>query len=296
MWKKLTWFKYLWFTSFILIISTALAVIPNQFDNFQDGTTQGWGSGISNPTPPVNVTSGGPTGATDNYLHITANGGSSAGGKLVIINTTQWTGNYIGAGVQSVSMNIKNFSNTVLSLRIALRGPGGDFWSVDPVIIAAQSDWQPIVFSIQPANLTGGVNVNATLAGVSTFRILHSLTGEFIGDPIAAQIGLDNITAASQPVLVEGETELLNNFTLEQNYPNPFNPSTKIRFSIPSTEKVKIEVFNTTGNKVATLLDELKIAGSHEIELNADNWASGVYFYKVSARNFISTKKMILLK
>lgn len=385
--KKPTWPEYVFLAFIALSISTALAVIPNQSDNFEDGTTQGWGSGANNPNPPTNITFGGPDGAEDNYLLATATGGAGAGSKLVIINSIQWTGDYVAAGVQSISMYIKNFGNTTISLRIAFRGPGGDFWSVNPEVVAASSDWQPIVFSVQPANLTGGTNVNSTLSGVTQVRILHSVTGGFIGDAVVAQIGLDNVTAASQPVPVElssfsgsilgkkvkldwitstetsnsrfdvqrkydavdwqtignvkgnGTTtqskyysfaddlsnltssriyyrlkqidldgsfrlsneisvdnNLVSSFELEQNYPNPFNPSTTIRFNIPITEKVKIEVFNTVGNKVATLLNGLKEAGKHEVQFEAENLASGVYFYKISAGSFIQTKKMLLIR
>jgi hypothetical protein len=383
--KKLTRFKPVWLFIGAVIISTALAIVPNQFDNFEDGTLQDWGSGLPNPAPPVNVTTGGPAGANDNFLRVSAVGGAGAGSKLVIFNSTQWTGNYITAGVQFVSMYIKNFTDTLISLRIALRGPGGDFWSINPVIIAGLSNWQPIVFSVQPASLTGGTDVNTTLGGVTQVRILHSVAGGFAGNAIAAQIGIDNITAASQPVPVEltsftaqtqaqsvilnwvTATELnnhgfeiqrkvidgdfakvgfvkgegtttnqkeylyvdknlidgkyfyrlkqldfggiydysqtievnvrtLDNFILEQNYPNPFNPSTKIKFNIPLTEKVRFEVFNTVGNKVATLLNELKEAGSYEVQFEADNLASGVYFYKISAGNFVQTKKMLLIR
>jgi len=201
--KKLNGFKYLWLTFFAVVVSTALAIVPNQFDNFEDGTTQGWGSGVPNPTPPANITTGGPAGTDDNYLRVTSIGGAGAGSKLVVINSTQWTGDYLTAGVQFISMHIKNFGPTTLSMRIVLSGPGSDFWSMNPIVVAASSDWQPIVFSVQPPNLTGGTNVNSTLSGVTQVRILHSLAGGFTGDPVVAQIGLDNITAASQPVPVE---------------------------------------------------------------------------------------------
>ena len=197
--KKLTSVKITWFLMSAVIISTMLAIVPNQFDNFEDGTAQGWGSGVPNPTPPTNVTTDGPAGANDNYLSVTAVGGAGAGSKLVIFNSTQWTGDYVTAGIQSVSMHLKNFGTTILSMRIALRGPGGDFWSINPIVVAASSDWQPIVFSVLPTNLTGGINVNSTLSGVTEVRILHSVAGGFKGDPVVAQIGFDNITAASQP-------------------------------------------------------------------------------------------------
>ena len=206
--KKQTVFKKLWLFAAVVIISTTLAVVPNQFDNFEDETTQGWGSGNPNPTPPTNINTGGPAGTDDNYLRVTSTGGSGAGSKLVVMNLTQWTGDYLAAGVTSVSMHIKNFGTTTLNMRIVLEGPGGNFWSVDPVIVAASSDWQLISFSIQAANLTGGTNVNSTLSGVTEVRILHSVAGGSKGDAVVAQIGLDDITAVSQPVPVE-----LNSFS-----------------------------------------------------------------------------------
>ena len=108
------------------------------------------------------------------------------------------------------------------------------------------------------------------------------------------QIDLDGSFSYSYEISVDNN--LVSSFELEQNYPNPFNPSTKIRFNIPMIEKVKIEVFNAVGNKVVTLLNELKEAGSHEIQLKAENWASGVYYYKISAGSFIQTKKMLLIR
>ena len=85
-------------------------------------------------------------------------------------------------------------------------------------------------------------------------------------------------------------------FALEQNYPNPFNPNTKIKYSIPQSSNTTIKVFDVLGNEIKTLIDEYKPAGKYEIEFNAANLPSGVYFYQLQAGEFISTKKMILLK
>ncbi len=89
-------------------------------------------------------------------------------------------------------------------------------------------------------------------------------------------------------------------------YPNPFNPSTRIRYSIPSYSHVNLEIFDILGNKMATLVNEEKSAGVYEVEFsakggsvsggNAYNLASGIYFYRLHAGKYISTKKIILLK
>ncbi len=89
---------------------------------------------------------------------------------------------------------------------------------------------------------------------------------------------------------------LVNSYELEQNYPNPFNPSTKIKFAIPNSEVVSIKVYDILGREIRTLLDEELTAGFHEIEFNASNLSSGIYFYRIESGSFIKTKKMILLK
>jgi hypothetical protein len=85
-------------------------------------------------------------------------------------------------------------------------------------------------------------------------------------------------------------------YFLNQNYPNPFNPKTIIRFQQPMDGNVELKVFDALGIEVATLIDEYKPAGSYEIEFNASNLSSGVYFYQLSAGNYIEVKKMTLLK
>ena len=85
-------------------------------------------------------------------------------------------------------------------------------------------------------------------------------------------------------------------FALFQNYPNPFNPATRIRFGLPNSSKVKIEVFTISGEKIATLLDTYKPAGYHTIDFDGSSYASGVYLYRIQAGNYVSTEKMVLLR
>jgi len=83
---------------------------------------------------------------------------------------------------------------------------------------------------------------------------------------------------------------------LYQNYPNPFNPSTTIKYDLPKQSRVKIEVYDILGRKVATLVDETRIAGSYQVIWNANRSASGVYFYRIETGNYCATKKLLLLK
>ena len=85
-------------------------------------------------------------------------------------------------------------------------------------------------------------------------------------------------------------------YKLDQNYPNPFNPSTTIKFSIPKASNVDLSIFNLLGEKVLEVLNEYMNVGHHEKNVNLQTLSSGIYVYKLTARDFVQTKKMILLK
>ena len=85
-------------------------------------------------------------------------------------------------------------------------------------------------------------------------------------------------------------------FQLSQNYPNPFKERTTIKFCVPDKMKIRLEVFDTDGNKVKTLVDEIKEAGTYKVEFDASKLPSGIYFYRLQAGDYIETKKMVLMK
>ncbi|AFH49003.1 Hypothetical protein IALB_1293 [Ignavibacterium album JCM 16511] len=85
-------------------------------------------------------------------------------------------------------------------------------------------------------------------------------------------------------------------FILEQNYPNPFNPSTKISYALSNPELVSLKVFDILGNEVANLVNEFQQAGVYEIEFNASELPSGIYYYRLTAGNFSDVKKMLMTK
>jgi hypothetical protein len=96
--------------------------------------------------------------------------------------------------------------------------------------------------------------------------------------------------------VVEIDFKGFNSYLLELNYPNPFNPTTTIGFGIQNKSNVKITILNAIGEEVAVVMNEEKEAGYHQVEFNAANLPSGVYFYQLKAGNYVDTKKMILLK
>ncbi|MCP4568110.1 MAG: T9SS type A sorting domain-containing protein [FCB group bacterium] len=85
-------------------------------------------------------------------------------------------------------------------------------------------------------------------------------------------------------------------FELRQNYPNPFNPSTTIDFSLPERAHVQLKIYNILGQEIETLIDEQMNAGQYNVVWNAEHFASGLYFYRLSHKNQALTKKMTLLK
>ena len=85
-------------------------------------------------------------------------------------------------------------------------------------------------------------------------------------------------------------------FELNQNYPNPFNPATTISFNLPEDSNVKLIIFNMLGQEIKTLINEPREAGIHTVELNASEFSSGLYFFRIEAGKYIQTRKMLLVK
>ncbi len=88
----------------------------------------------------------------------------------------------------------------------------------------------------------------------------------------------------------------VNNFTLLQNYPNPFNPTTRIQYSVAGYQFVNLSVYDVLGRNIATLVNEQKQPGNYFIDFNANNLASGIYFYSLRVNNSTKTRKMIIIK
>ncbi|MBU0560342.1 MAG: T9SS type A sorting domain-containing protein [Bacteroidetes bacterium] len=123
---------------------------------------------------------------------------------------------------------------------------------------------------------------------ISNQKIL--LYGDW-ANPIAAP---DLITSiGSSDVNSKRSTPVLKLF---QNYPNPFNPTTKIQYSMPAYGNVQVKVYDVLGKEIATLVNDNKQAGTYEVEFDASNLSSGIYFYKIESGINFYIKKMILLR
>ena len=145
--------------------------------------------------------------------------------------------------------------------------------------VIAPHDSQNVELRIVPGSLASGdyrarLKVTGNLPGVLYVPVtLHVNT-----------VGVNEISA------------IPTEFALLQNYPNPFNPTTVIKYALPRAARVTLSVYNMLGQLVSTLVNEVQQVGSHHIEMNGANLASGVYFYRFEADNFVAMKKLLILK
>jgi len=173
-----------------------------------------------------------------------------------------------------------------------------DYWTADATalqlyLISVGSGEQPYDFTITTDTwnsvdipLSTYSNLGLTLNDIHQFK--------FVGN---GTVFLDNLYFTSTLTSVEEITDVVPKaYTLKQNYPNPFNPTTKISFSVPEANNVKLVVYNLLGQKVATLVNQFVNAGSYNVNFDATDLPSGTYVYSITAGNFSSVKKMMLLK
>ena len=111
-------------------------------------------------------------------------------------------------------------------------------------------------------------------------------------DPATIPMWVDAATLVG----TESDVELPEQFSLEQNYPNPFNPVTSIKYTVPHTADVRINVYNVLGQRVEVLVNEVLSAGTYTVNFRADRFASGVYFYVLQADNTHLARKMVFVK
>ena len=140
----------------------------------------------------------------------------------------------------------------------------------------------------------GFVTGNGTSTEVSTYFFVDNQPTQGKSYYKLKQIDFDGSFEYSNTIEVDFSLPI--DFSLEQNYPNPFNPNTKISWQSPVSSHQTLKVYNILGKEVATLVDEVKPAGNHEIDFNSALLSSGVYFYKLQIGSFVETKKMILLR
>jgi hypothetical protein len=193
----------------VALSCSAQAIVIGQLDDFQDGTTQDWTNGGVQGVPPIVNLDGGPGGAGDRFIQVTSLGGQGAGNRLTVFNRNQWLGDYIDQGVTSIELDLRNFSAVQLSIRIAFKqetGPAVPGYVSQAFILAPNSGWVHAVFSLSMAAMIpidSPVDYNTFFSGdFQEVRIINSVNPDLNGEPIAAQIGIDNIHAVPEPTVL----------------------------------------------------------------------------------------------
>jgi hypothetical protein len=169
-------------------------------------------------------------------------------------------------------------------------------------IVAVASLLLPIRGSAQTSTVPWSVSGTGFEVSSSSTTIVKSLVGQrFVGTLQGAGSIIESGFLADtlfRTVVssVAERGEVPTEFVLQQNYPNPFNPSTTIQYALPSRSQVTLTVFNTLGQIVRELVNGDIGAGYHEVQFDATGLASGVYFYRMRAGDFVETKRLLLLR
>jgi hypothetical protein len=175
---------------------------------------------------------------------------------------------------------------------IAGEQAGGGYHTSAYVFRFATNTWHPTTISPKP---TGMSNIfNGCVAKCINDTVKVFVPGGYNGtaSPNFEMIGCGATITGNSTII----STIPNVYSLAQNYPNPFNPSTKILFSLPKAGDVKLVVYDILGKEVNVLVNDYRTAGTHQVEFNASNLASGVYLYRIEAGEFSETKRMMLIK
>ena len=212
---------------------------------------------------------------------------SSTGSK--VINTILW-GNEAPNGSQAWGSFDINYSN----IQGGWTGTGAENIAADPqfadTIIYELSDTSPCI----------GAGIDSINIGGNWY---YAPPFDFDGDP--RPIPIDSMPdMGAQEHELGAPTNIIKysnqikpeSYELFQNYPNPFNPSTTIEFDLPKSSELTLKIFNILGEEVVTLLSDFLLSGSHTVEWDASNLASGVYLSRLQAGDFVETRKMVLVR
>jgi hypothetical protein len=152
----------------------------------------------------------------------------------------------------------------------------------------------PVDFTINDNDGTNGGPNGSPREGMMTWSPYNDDTSwqspqywlyTWVGDRSSTVVGIE-----------DGDSNVPLAFALDQNYPNPFNPATTIRYQLAEASDVRLDIFNTLGQKVKTIVQERQPAGVYKVKFDARDLSSGIYFYRFSAADFVKVNKMVLMK
>lgn len=230
-----------------------------------------------------------------------------------------WTPSYTQAGTYSVTFKVTDngvgslFATKVVSIVVANVNRAPSFTTVLPAgrvvpvhnkpvawsffYTASDPDGDALTFSLEAGPNGSSITANGIFTWIPTADQLGKsyVVTVKVADAALSAMHSQTITAASTLTGVE-ELGIPTEFVLLQNYPNPFNPTTSIQFGLPNESHVRLTVFNLLGQEVAELVNASMGAGYHKVNFDASKLNTGMYIYKIEANNFVSVRKMLLVK
>ncbi len=224
-------------------------------------------------------------------------------------NTTTyyWRVNNTNAAGTSAWSNPEIFSTAPAFIKMASPN-GGEQWHPDSTYIIR---WKSNISDTVNVKLLDGNTVvsvigDTIVGGTNAYQwqlpsgvkqdSLYRIRVSSINNDSLYGLSSSYFTVRSVVTGITGVTSAVKTYQLSQNYPNPFNPSTTIRYAIANRSLVTLTVFNTLGQQVATLVNGSEDPGNYDVRFDATGLASGVYFYRLQAGSFVSTKKLLLLR
>lgn len=227
-----------------------------------------------------------------------------AGAELATVSPT--TSNFV-PGPNDWETFTYSLDGIILPRNITVQSPnGGEVWivgdieeitwnslNVDDVMIELSDDngatWSTIVSSTPNTGSYSWTVAAQDSSDECLIRVTNA-ANSFVNDVSDDVFTIDIVSSVENGNVIPVE------FELTQNYPNPFNPSTTILYAVPRSGPVSIKIYDLTGSEVATLVDEVKEPGTYKLEVDTQELASGIYLYRMIADDFISVKKMSVLK
>jgi len=274
--------KIVTFTLLILCVTLSLsAQIPNAgFENWLDEITpQDW---VTNNFPSVWTTVSRSSTSHEGLYAAKLEIANASGFPFPAILSSTFPVNQGYETVNGYYQFQPNGSNVVFSIYAFYFGGGLLLGTGSVDITNAVTSYTQFSFDVWLSDTPDSLLLQIELIGEDANNI-----GSYA---LVDQLSLSGASA------VEKISGLPVDFSLKQNYPNPFNPSTVIEFSIPQESFVELKVFDILGNEVATLANDDYAAGNYKAHFTGDNLPSGIYVARLTAGNFIQTKKMLLLK
>lgn len=257
---------------------------------------------ISEVNQTTQVTSGGTFTANLTISEMTAETNTPHKGILVVLVPSDWT------------FTSGTFTSSVGSGTMLLNtDPNPVYGDIDTIIPPPSGmKWVDLISSdgfLHTANLVMETTVNFQVGTTTgTFPIGYAATkntADMMGsinpldvdnDAAWTDTSMNHMVTVGTSSVEEQISGIPNDYNLSQNYPNPFNPSTSFTYSLKQSGDVQISIYDASGKEIKSLVNGYRNAGNYLVRLNAADFASGIYFYRIVTNNFTMTNKMVLLK